>query len=169
MNLADANVPNHVPLSASGIPQRLEDFEIFPKHVGVWLGEWIRLDAGGKEIERFTGIVTKKILDNQWIQSNTYQWADGRSVTYNFVGVVVSDRTVKLESSQPPFCDYLMIAEEYRDNLVIFRIWDRTTGVPLLVEVIHLSDENTCVRTNQGFTPEGTLKSFTAIAERRIG
>ncbi len=169
MNPRDANVPSNVPMCDTGIQKRLEEFEIFPKHVGVWEGNWIRLDAEGKEIERFTGIVTKNIVDNQWIQTNTYQFADGRSVTYNFIGRVVGDRTVKLEGCEPPFGNYIMIAEEYKDNLVIFRMWDKATGVPITIETISLSDDNTCIRTLQGFTPQGAFKGFTVIAERKIG
>ena len=30
----------------------LDNFEVFPKHVRVWEGNWIRLDADSQEIER---------------------------------------------------------------------------------------------------------------------
>ena len=80
----------------------LENFEVFPKHVGVWEGNWIRLDADSQEIERFRGVVTKKIVNNQWIQTNTYYYTDGRSVT-QFVGLVAGKGRVRIESSEPPF------------------------------------------------------------------
>lgn len=147
----------------------LENFEVFPKHVGVWEGNWIRLDADSKEIERFTGVVTKKIVNNQWIQTNTYQFADGRSVTQNFVGLVAGKGTVKIESSEPPFCNYTAIAEEFGENLVIFRIWDKATSVLIGVETINLYDDNTCVRTSQGFTAEGKFRGGMVITERKIG
>ncbi len=147
----------------------LENFEVFPKHVGVWEGNWIRLDADSKEIERFRGVVTKKIVNNQWIQTNTYQYADGRSVTQNFVGLVAGKGTVKIESSEPPFCNYTAIAEEFGENLVIFRIWDKATSVLIGVETINLYDEDTCVRTSQGFTAEGKFRGGMVITEHRIG
>jgi len=152
-----------------GDREHLENFKIFSKHVGVWEGIWVRLDANAKEIEQFTGVVTKKIVDNQWVQTNTYQFADGRSVTQNFVGVVAGKGAIKIESSEPPFCNYTTLAEEYGTNLIIFRIWDKATGVLLGVETINLIDDNTCIRTSQGFTAEGKFRGGTMITERRIG
>jgi len=147
----------------------LENFNVFPKHVGVWEGNWIRLDANGKELERFTGVLEKKIVDNQWVQTNTYQFADGRSVTQNFVGLVADESIIKLESSDPPFCNYTLIAEEHGDSLIIFRVWDKATGVLLGLETINLSDDNTCVRTSQGFTAEGKFRGVMVITEHRVG
>ncbi|PIG93148.1 DUF3598 family protein [Gloeocapsopsis sp. IPPAS B-1203] len=152
-----------------GDREHLENFKIFSKHVGVWEGIWVRLDANAKEIEQFTGVVKKKIVDNQWVQTNTYQFADGRSVTQNFVGVVAGKGAIKIESSEPPFCNYTTLAEEYGTNLIIFRIWDKATGVLLGVETINLIDDNTCIRTSQGFTTEGKFRGGTMITERRIG
>jgi len=147
----------------------LENFNVFPKHVGVWEGNWIRLDANGKELERFTGVHHAKINDNQWVQTNTYQFADGRSVTQNFVGLVAGESIIKLESSDPPFCNYTLIAEEHGDSLIIFRVWDKATGVLLGLETINLSDDNTCVRTSQGFTAEGKFRGVMVITEHRVG
>ncbi len=147
----------------------LENFNVFPKHVGVWEGNWIRLDANGKELERFTGVLEKKIVDNQWVQTNTYQFADGRSVTQNFVGLVAGESIIRLESSDPPFCNYTLIAEEHGDSLIIVRVWDKATGVLLSLETINLSDDNTYVRTSQGFTAEGKFRGVMVITEHRVG
>jgi hypothetical protein len=165
MNTTDSNLP----ISEPSDREQLENFKIFPKHVGIWEGVWIRLDADAKEIERFTGVVTKKIVDNQWVQTNTYQFADGRIVTQNFVGVVAGKDAIKIESSEPPFCNYTTLAEEYGENLIIFRIWDKATSVLLGVETINLSDDNTCIRTSQGFTAEGKFRGGMTIVEHRVG
>jgi hypothetical protein len=164
MNTTDSNVP----ISDPNHQQNLENFKVFRKHVGVWQGNWIRFDADGKEIERFTGIVNKKIVNNQWVQTNTYQFADGRSVTQNFVGVVAGKGAVKIESSDPPFCNYTTLAEEHGENLIIFRVWDQATGVLIGVETINLSDGNTCIRTSQGFTAEGKFRGMMAIVEHKV-
>jgi hypothetical protein len=156
-----------VPMSDTDTTTKLENFKVFPKHIGVWEGKWIRLDADGKEIERFTGVVKKEIVDNQWVQTNTYQFADGRSVTQNFVGVVAGEGAVKIESSAPPFSNYTTLAKEYEDNLIIFKIWDKATGVLLAIETINLMDENNCVRTSQGFTAEGKFKGGLMIVEQK--
>lgn len=149
--------------------KELKDFKVFPKHVGVWQGDWVRLDANSQEIERFSGLLTKKIVDNQWVQTNSYEFADGRSVTQNFVGIVAGEDQIKIESSEQPFCNYTMIGEEHGDHLIIFRVWDKATGVLLALETINLTDENTCIRTTQGFTPEGKFRGGMVIQECRVG
>jgi Domain of unknown function (DUF3598) len=163
------NLETNMSTSDSSTQPQLENFKVFPQHVGVWEGTWIRLDADAKEIERFKGILTKKIVDNQWVQTNTYQFADGRSVTQEFVGQVAGEGIVKIESAEIPFCNYNLIAEEYGDNLIIFRVLDKATGVLLGVETINLSDENTCIRTTQGFTAEGKFRGGMMIVEHRVG
>jgi hypothetical protein len=167
MSTADLN--KYMPIPEIDSQTQLENFKVFPKHVGVWEGSWIRLDANGKELERFTGLLTKKIVDNQWVQTNTYQFVDGRSVTQNFVGLVAGEGILKFESSDPPFCNYTLIAEEHGDSLIIFRVWDKATGMLLGLETINLSDDNTCVRTSQGFTEEGKFRGVMVINERRVG
>jgi hypothetical protein len=147
----------------------LEDFKVFPQHVGVWQGNWIRLDADGKEIERFQGLPTKKIVDNQWVQKNNYQFADGRNIEQNFVGLIAGEGKIQFESSDPPFCNYTLIAEEVGGDLIIFRVWDKATGILIGLETINLVDENTCVRTSQGFTPEGKFRGVMVIHETKVG
>jgi hypothetical protein len=149
--------------------KQLKDFKVFPRHVGVWQGDWMRLDANGQETACFKGLLTKKIVDNQWVQTNINEFADGRSVTQHFVGIVVGDNQIKIESSEQPFCNYTMIGEEHGDHLIIFRIWDNATGVLLAVETINLTDDNTCIRTTQGFTPEGKFRGVMIIQESRVG
>lgn len=165
MNTTDADLP----ISNSNTQYNLENFAVFPKHVGVWEGNWIRLDTNGQEIEQFTGVVTKKIIENQWVQTNTYHFADGRNVTQNFVGVVADSGMIKFESADPPFCNYTLIAEEYGENLIIFRVLDKATKVLLGIEMINLSDKDTCIRTSQGFTSEGKFRGTMVITEHRIG
>lgn len=156
-------------MDTTNTQKQIENFQVFPKHIGVWEGEWIRLDANSQEIERFRGVLNKKIQNNQWLQTNTYQFADGRSVTQEFIGTVAGEGIIKIESSELPFCNYKLIGEEHGDSLIIFRIWDKATGVLLGLETINLYDENTCVRTSQGFTPEGKFKGVMVITESRVG
>ena len=156
-------------ISKADTHKQLENFKVFPKHVGVWEGTWISLDADGKETQRFKGLLKKEIVDNQWVQTNTYHYADGKSITHNFVGVVAGEGTIKIESSEPPFCNYTMLAEEHDENLIIFKVREKATGVVIGVETINLIDENNCVRTTQGFTAEGKFRGGLMIVERKVG
>jgi hypothetical protein len=160
------------PLSISNAAHQkpLESFKVFPRCVGVWEGYWIRTDADAKEVERFTAVLTQKILENQWVQTNENKFADGRTETLNFFGRVVSDYTVLLESPERPYCNFKMFAEEHGDDLIIIRVWDKATGTPLATETINLMSENQRIRTIQQFLPsDGKLKGFMIIVERKVG
>ena len=149
--------------------QQLENFAVFPKHVGVWQGDWILLDANARKIDQFTGLLTQKIIDNQWIQTNEHEFADGTKVNQTFVGKVVGPGKVEVESSDLPFANYNMIAQEQGDHLLIFNIRDKATGNLLATETINLIQENQRVRTVQRFTPDGEFKGVMLIIEHRIG
>lgn len=146
----------------------IQDFKVFPKHVGVWEGNWLRLDANGQELARFTATLTKRIVDNQWIQANAYTYADGTTATHNYVGTVVKEGVVDLTSLDSSFSNFRAIAEEHGDNLIIFNVRDKASGALIGTETINLVRPDYCVRTSQGFAPDGTLKSFMIITENRV-
>lgn len=156
---------NQEPIPDSEI--KIQDFRVFPKHVGVWQGNWLRLDADGQEIARFTATLTKRIVDNQWVQSNTYNYGDGITVTDNYVGTAVKAGVVAITSVDSSFSHFKAIAEEHGENLIIFNVWDQASGVLIGVETINLVRSDYCVRTSQGFALDGTLKSFMVITEHR--
>jgi hypothetical protein len=156
---------NQEPTTNSEI--KIQDFKVFPKHVGVWEGNWLRLDANGQEIARFTATLTKRIVDNQWIQSNAYTYADGTTATHNYVGTVVKEGVVDLTGIDSSFSNFKSIAEEHGENLIIFNVWDKASGALIGTETINLVRPDYCVRTSQGFAPDGTLKSFMVITEHR--
>lgn len=149
--------------------KQLKDFNVFPKHIGVWSGDWIRLDANAKETERFQAVLTQEIVNNQWVQKNTYSYADGRTITHNFVGNVVSNDEVEIESSGIPLWqDYTAIAQEHGDRIIIFNIWEKVTGKLSATETINLVNNGNRCRTVQSFTVDGEFKGLTLIVERRI-
>ncbi|MGH2413285.1 MAG: DUF3598 family protein [Microcystaceae cyanobacterium] len=146
---------------------KIQDFKVFPKHVGVWQGDWLRFDASGQETARFTAILIKRIVDNQWVQSNTYNYADGTTVTHNFIGTAIGEGVIDIMGNDPPLNKFRAIAEEHGENLIIFNVWDKISGVLIGTETIHLVRPDYCVRTSQGFSPDGTLKSIMVITEHR--
>jgi hypothetical protein len=147
----------------------LINFAVFPKHIGVWSSRWIRMDANAQEIARFEAIITQKIVDNQWVQSNSYKYADGTTATHNFVGTVISDDEVELEAvDQPAWQDYNTIAREHGDGIIIFNIWDKANGKLFATETINLVNHTNRCRTGQSFTADGKLKGLTLIVEERI-
>ncbi|MEZ2228002.1 hypothetical protein [Microcoleus sp.] len=151
----------------SDIPQ-ITNFKVFPKHTGVWEGDWTILDADCKETRRFTAVVTQKIVDNQWRQTNVQTYADGQSEIQNFVGHVVGVGQVKIEGLDSVFSNYNTLATEVGDDLIIFQVWDKATGFLRAVETINLINSGERIRTTQSLTAEGKLRGVMVIVERRI-
>lgn len=149
--------------------KELKDFKVFPKHVGEWSGYWIRMDANGQETQRFSAVLTQKIVDNQWVQTNTYKYADGKTVTNSFVGKVISDDQVEIESLDvTEWKNFRTIAKEHGDSIIIFNVWNKVTGKLFATEFINLINHNNRCRTSQSFTEEGKLKGLMLIVEERI-
>ncbi|MEZ2239772.1 DUF3598 family protein [Microcoleus sp.] len=151
----------------SDIPQ-ITNFKVFPKHTGVWEGDWTILDADCKETRRFTAVVTQKIVDNQWRQTNVQTYADGQSEIQNFVGHVVGVGQVKIEGLDSVFSNYNTLATEVGDDLIIFQVWDKATGFMRAVETINLVSCDRRIRTTQSLTEDGKLRGVMVIVERRI-
>lgn len=151
----------------SDIPQ-ITNFKVFPKHTGVWEGNWTILDGECKEKMKFTAVLTQKIVDNQWRQTNVQTYANGESETQNFVGHVVGEGKIAIESPDLPFSNYKTLATEVGDDLIIFQVWEKATGSLRAVETINLINSGERIRTTQSLTPEGKLRGIMVVVERRI-
>ncbi|MEG4170009.1 MULTISPECIES: DUF3598 family protein [unclassified Microcoleus] len=147
---------------------QLTNFKIFPKHTGVWEGDWTILDADCKETRRFTAVVTQKIVDNEWRQTNLQTYANGQSETQKFVGYVVGEGQVQIEGRDSVFSNYNTLATEVGDDLIIFQVWDKATGLMRAVETIHLVSSDRRIRTTQSLTEEGKLRGVMVIVEQKI-
>ena len=147
---------------------QITNLKVLPKHTGVWEGNWTRLDADCKEMQRFTAVLTHKIVDNEWRQTNVQTYANGKSETKNFVGHVVGEGQVEIESPDPGFSNYKTLATEVGENLIIFQIWEKETGILRAVETITLVSSDRRIRTNQILAEEGKLRGVTVIVEQKI-
>ena len=147
---------------------QLSNFKVFPKNTGVWEGSWIILNAECKEIQRFTAVLTQRIIDNQWRQTNVQTYTNGKTETQNFVGHVVGEGQVEVESLDPPFCNYKTLAEEIGDRLIIFQMWHKATGSLRAVETINVISSSERIRTTQSLTAEGKLREIMVIIEQKI-
>ena len=148
--------------------REITNFKVFPKHTGVWEGDWTILDADCKETLRFTAVLTQKIVDNQWRQTNVQTYANGKSETQTFVGHVVGEGQVQIESPDSVFSNYQTLATEVGENLIIFQVWDKATGILRAVETINLVSSDRRIRTTQSLTEEGKLRGVMVIVEQKI-
>ncbi|XZN91041.1 MAG: hypothetical protein ACM65M_26150 [Microcoleus sp.] len=151
----------------SDIPQ-ITNFKVLPKHIGIWEGDWTILDGDCKEKLKFTAVLTQKIVDNQWRQTNVQTYANGQSETQNFVGHVVGEGQIAIESPDSPFSNYKTLATEVGEDLIIFQVWEKATGSLRAVETINLINSGERIRTTQSLTEEGKLRGIMVVVERRI-
>ena len=147
---------------------QLTDFRVFPRHVGIWEGDWTVLDANCQVVQRFAGRLTQQIVDNQWVQTNEHTYTDGRQDVQRFIGTIVSAGQLQIESPDPPFNQFKALAEEQGDRLILFKVWNKQSGVLQAIELINLMSDTTRIRTTQSYTPEGTLKGVMVITEQKI-
>jgi len=147
---------------------QLRNFNVFPKHVGVWQGNGTILDANYQEIQRFTATTTMKIVENQWLQTNEQTYADGKTTRLSILGTAVGEGKLEFASQQEPFCYYRMLGEEHGDRLIIFQIWQKETGNILSVQTINLISDSQKVCTTQRFTLDGEVKDFLIILEQKL-
>lgn len=158
------NLPNH-----TNSQIQLEKFKILPKFVGIWEGEWTRLDPYGNEIERFTSVLNQKIVENQWVQTNQNKYPDGKIVNISFFGKAVGDGKVIFESPDYPYCNFHMLVEEYSENVIIISVSEKTAGFPLAIETINLINNHQRIRTLQQFQlPDGKFSGFMIVVEHKI-
>ncbi|MGC9506174.1 DUF3598 family protein [Baaleninema sp.] len=146
---------------------KLQDFNLFPQHVGTWDGTWTICDPEGNKLQQFTAVLEQRIEENQWRQTNHQTYADGSTETQEFVGVVLSHGELEITSDNPPFSNYKTLAKELDDRLILFKIWQKETNTLRAIELIHLVADGYRVRTTQSFTPDGTLQSIMTIVETK--
>ncbi|MEG5057141.1 DUF3598 family protein [Microcoleus sp. A2-C5] len=148
--------------------RQIRNFKVFPKHTGIWEGSWTILDADCKEMQKFTAVLTQEIVDNQWRQTNVQTYANGKTETQIFVGHVVGEGQVEIESPDSIFSNYKTLATEVGDHLIVFQIWDKATNILRAVETINLVTDNRRIRTTQSLTEEGKLRGVMVIVEQKI-
>lgn len=147
---------------------KLEKFKVLPRFVGIWEGEWTRLDQHGNQLELFTSVLYQKIVNNEWVQTNHNKYPDGKIVNINFFGKAVGEGKVLFESPDYPYCNFQMLVEEYGDNIIIINVSDKIAGFPLAIETINLISDNQRIRTLQQFQPpDGKFCGFMVVVEHK--
>jgi hypothetical protein len=151
------------------MPLSLSEFCVLPRFAGVWEGEFICLDADAKEMRRFRSLITQRIVGNQWLQTNENSYPGGTADTWHFFGRTTAPGEMRLESPDTPYRDFRMIVREVADAVILLQVWDGASGCALATETFTLINPGERVRTIQQFAPpDGTLRGFIAVKERRV-
>lgn len=148
---------------------QLNQFKVLPKLVGIWRGNWQALDPQGQEKYKFTSLISQKIVDNQWVQTNEHSYSDGRREIIHFFGKVMGNNQLLLSSPDPPYSEFRMLVYELDLNLIIIQVYHQTSGLALTTETINLVSPTTRIRTLQQFhTSDGKIRGFSLVFENKI-
>lgn len=149
--------------------RKLTQFKVLPKLVGIWQGNWQALDPQGKEKYKFTSLISQKIVDNQWVQTNEHSYSDGRRETIHFFGEVMGDNQLSLSSPDSPYSEFTMLVSELELNIIIIQVYHQTSGLALTTETINLVSPTERIRTLQQFnTSDGKIRGFSLVFENKI-
>ena len=142
---------NHMPLLA--------------RHEGEWIGEYVLVDAQGKEVDRHQSHLKCEFPEDgshDYFQTNTYTWADGKKEVFSFPATYRDGRiwfdTERIEGS----------AWEI-DSCTIVLTWNRK-DLPgaCLYEMIQLSEDGSHrTRTWHWLGASGEVENRTLIKETR--
>jgi hypothetical protein len=58
--------------------------QIFDAFSGTWEGEYIYVDSNGQLTDKHSSKLELRRVGRDWKQSNTYTWADGRQLVFDF-------------------------------------------------------------------------------------
>lgn len=144
-------------------------FALLARHEGVWDGHYRHFDAAGKAIDEHRSRLICRIPDSgphDYVQTNYYSWADGRTEERGFPAVAAGDR-IKFESDLINGWAASVTLDQNRRTMMLH--WERVGEVGVyLYEMIQISD---CggyrARVWQWFR-EGRLIQRTLIDEQRV-
>lgn len=169
MTQADTNMP----LDDTGTKEigkfNLQNYKVFPKHVGKWEGTVRFLDAQLQATKHYKIAQTFQDAGDKWVITNTYIYPDETSYTHSFDVIPVGNGEVNVKPQDgSSFTDSKLTALEHSDNIVDFKAINTATGHLREIETIILTRENNRVRTTQFFTENGELKSLLVVVEHRV-
>jgi hypothetical protein len=148
----------------------LNTYKVFPQNVGKWEGNVRFLDADLQELKHYKIAQTFEEVVNKWVLTNTYIYPDGTTATQSFNISPIGLGKVKLEvvGEDVRFKDYDLTALEQEDNIITFKVINKSTGKPREIETIIFMGKNNKVRTTTVFAEDSTLKGFLIIKEERV-
>lgn len=146
----------------------LQDYQVFPQHVGQWEGTVRFLDANLQETKRYQISQAFDDAGDKWVITNTYTYGDGTSYSHSFDVIPIGNREVKLMvNNDSRFANYDLSALEHGNNIIDFKIFNRTTGILSEIETITITGDRR-LRTTQFFTETGDFKNLLVVVEHRV-
>jgi hypothetical protein len=144
---------------------------IIAAQVGVWMGEYVHLDAGHREIDRHKSTLICRLFDGpdgeaRLAQTNIYDWADGTREIRYFDGRLQGDRINISNENISGWVAPLAMDETERTILVL---WTRA-GAPdfRYYEMITVAEDGKAKNRTWHWYDKGRLFQRTIINEDHV-
>lgn len=139
---------------------------VLEKHLGEWAGEYIHVDADGKEIDRHASHLRCWVPEDgsfDVIQVNTYTWPDGRTDVFEFGGRI-ADGICRFDTER-------IVGEMSQiDEQVIVLTWSyKQDASNYLYELIQLSRDGKHKCRTWHWMDQDRLARRTLIYETKVG
>lgn len=139
--------------------------QIFRDHIGTWQGEYIKTDKTGHFLKSFIGKFTIKIEDLNYIQTNEYQYSDGKELRLDFSGKF-ENGILKMASDS--YGVFTATAWDSGENTIMFVATKKQDdSIIKFIETISLLEPNHRVRSTQEFQ-NNIFSGVNLIEEYRI-
>jgi len=142
------------------------DMPVLARHEGSWEGEYIHVDADGREIDRHACRLEHYFPEDgpyPYYQINTYRWADGREEVTRYDARYAEG---KIWFEHPRITGY---AWEVDPRTVILTWSYNHAPEQYLYEIIHISDDGMHRTRTWHWYNGGEVFKRTLIKERRVG
>lgn len=146
---------------------QLTNYQVFPRHVGLWEGLVRVLDADLQESKRYQIQQQFAAHAHHWTITNTYKFTDGASMTHSFDVHPVGAAKVRVSTTEPFLQHRQMEAMECGTDVINFTIVNLETGCIQEMETVTLIGEHRRCRTAQLFDPGGSFRGLLVITEQR--
>ena len=136
------------------------DVPVFDQHVGIWEGTYRYFSADGELTDVHHSRLELQRDCNQWTQTNTYRWDDGKTVTFSFPGTFSAENVLTIDTPR-------LYGEAWESKNMILLTWtylDQPESQNF--EMINLLSANSRVRSWQ-LTDGGEVNGFVLISETR--
>ena len=146
----------------------LQDYKVFPRHVGAWEGSVRVLDADLQQIKQYKIAQQFKQAADRWILINTFIFADGNSMTHTFDIIPTGRGEVVVKTEEPSLKTAKMDAIEHGDSIIDFKLFSPETGRLTEIETINLISDRERFRTTQLFSEKGEFKGLLVVTEHKV-
>ncbi len=144
-----------------------EHMPLLARHEGVWAGTYRIYDANGKLVDEHSSrVVCRFPAEGGYIQTNSYSWPDGRSVSHNIEADYRDGRIWWDGDIIRGWAGELPLDENGR-SIVLY--WQHVSDPELYVyEMVQISDDGKKRCRTWHWIRNGELEARTAIEEKLV-